>query len=55
MCILPDGEASDTSSSSSDGVGECNMWNPLLSTKSDFVIAPTLEDLIPDEDLGGWQ
>ena len=52
MCILPDDETSFTSSLSSNAMGECNMWNSLLSTVSDFVFGPTLEDLIPDEDLG---
>ena len=52
MCVLPDDERSSTSSLSSNAVGECNMWNPLLSTISDFVFWPTLENLIPDEDLG---
>ena len=52
MCVLPDGERSSTSSLSSNSVGECNMWNPHLSTVSDFVFGPTLEDLVPDEDLG---
>ena len=46
MCILSDDERSSTSSLSSN-----NMWNPLLSTVSDFVFGPTLEDLGHDLSL----
>ena len=46
MCILPDDQMSSTSSLSSN-----NMWSPLLSTDSDLVFGPTLEDLGHDLSL----
>ena len=52
MCVNPENECLSSYSSSSDLVGECNMWNPLLSTVTHPVLGPTLEDLILDEDLG---